>query len=466
MAPGRYRLEPEWVAVLLAALVYNGDVTLSITGRKFDATSLDTLVTTPVADLVAFKHIEQPKDWNLPALRALFETLGLTPGLAQLVTQGKDEPVQQLQQSVARAVEAVVLARQQLADGIPFWGRPLLSGEEQAAYRARLDGVKAFLEGLQPYSSPGKLKNLRYDEDDVRTQAAGLATLREITTLQELAKSLGDTAAYLAAAELVLPADHPWVERVRGAREALLVRLTSPQDRAAPHFRQRAAQTLHELKSEYVTTYLSLHKRVRLGLEDDRRKGALVRDERLEQLRQLATIDLLPASQLAAFQERLAALRTCYPLTEQELQATPICPRCGYKPTSETTGLPADFALTMLDDELDRLLATWSGTLLENLDDPTARASIELLTPRRREDVRIFLKERVLPESLDADFIGAVQEALSGLAKVVVRAEDLRTALTNGGAPATPAELNRRFEEYLAGLARGQDPAKVRIVVE
>jgi len=48
-----------------------------------------------VDELINFKHIEQPKEWNLPAL-ALFELLGLTPGMTQLVTQGKDEPIQEL----------------------------------------------------------------------------------------------------------------------------------------------------------------------------------------------------------------------------------------------------------------------------------------------------------------------------------------------------------------------------------
>ncbi|KYC41451.1 hypothetical protein WA1_22440 [Scytonema hofmannii PCC 7110] len=88
MAPSQYRLEPEWVVVLAAALVYNGDSALAIPGKKFDANSLDSLVTTSVEELVNFKHIEQPKDWNLPALKALFELLGLAPGMAQLVTQG------------------------------------------------------------------------------------------------------------------------------------------------------------------------------------------------------------------------------------------------------------------------------------------------------------------------------------------------------------------------------------------
>jgi len=99
MAPNQYRLSHRWVVVLAAALVYSGDVMLAIPG--FDANSLDSLVTTPVDELINFKHIEQPKEWNLPALKALFELLGLTPGMTQLVTQGKDEPIQELQRLLA-----------------------------------------------------------------------------------------------------------------------------------------------------------------------------------------------------------------------------------------------------------------------------------------------------------------------------------------------------------------------------
>ena len=60
-----------------------------------------------------------------------------------------------------------------------------------------------------------------------------------------------------------------------------------------------------------------------------------------------------------------------------------------------------------------------------------------------------FLKERKLPDELGQDFIHALQEVLSGLVKVAVKTEDLRAALLKGGSPATPAEMKKRFEEYL-----------------
>ena len=96
----RQRLEPEWVAVVLAALVYSGDLVLAIPGKKFDALSVSQFSGTSVDELAQFKHIERPKDWNLPALKALFELLDLTPGMAQLVTQGNEGSVQELQKTI------------------------------------------------------------------------------------------------------------------------------------------------------------------------------------------------------------------------------------------------------------------------------------------------------------------------------------------------------------------------------
>ena len=46
------------------------------------------------------------------------------------------------------------------------------------------------------------------------------------------------------------------------------------------------------------------------------------------------------------------------------------------------------------------------------------------------------------------------------------KVEELRNALLAGGSPATPAELKKRFDEYLDGLAKGKEPGKIRIVLE
>jgi hypothetical protein len=127
---------------------------------------------------------------------------------------------------------------------------------------------------------------------------------------------------------------------------------------------------------------------------------------------------------------------------------------------------PAGTVLDGLDDELDKLVANWTQTLLTNLEDPTTRGNLDLLKPEPKKLVNGFIKKRELPDDLGQDFIHALSEVLSGLQKVPVKTADLRAALLSGGSPATPAEMKKRFEEYLDKLTKGKEPGKVRIVLE
>ncbi len=462
----RFRLEPEWMVVILAALVYSGDITLSLPGRKFDANTLDDLCATPIGDLVGFKHIERPKEWNVPALKALFELLGLAPGLAVQVTQGDDSPVQQLMTEADKRVKRIVLAQQQLQGGLLFWGKGLLDEAERAGHKQRLDGVKAFLESLQPYNTAGKLKNFRYDTAEVTAQKAGLDALDEIESLADLIAGVGPKAAYLSTAEAVLPASHPWISSMQNSRSDLLAQIGNPKKRAAPSFRQELLQRLGEIKVAYVEAYLTAHGKARLGVLEDKRKAELTKDKRISQLQKLSTIDLMPRQQLTDFQERLAALKTCYALTKQDLDAVAICPHCDFRPSGELVAAPVGGQIGQMDDELDRLHASWTQTLLANLEDPTTKQHLNLLKPVQRKLIEGFLKARKLPADLSQDFIKAIQEVLSGLQKVIIKLEDLKTALLASGSPCTLGEMKKRFDEYLALVAKGKDPAKVRVVLE
>lgn len=461
-----YRLEPEWAVVVMAALVYSGELVLSIPGKKFDATGLAQLAGTAIDELAQFKHIERPKDWNLPALKALFELLGLTPGLAQLVTQGKDEPVQELQKAVANAVQRLVLAQQSMQTGLPFWHRSLLDEDEVKKLRAKLDETKAFLESLQAYTTTGKLKNFRYDASEVTAHRSGLKSLAEIKSLEELVADLGSTASYLSTAEAVLPSGHEWIDKMKTARDEVLAQIGDPAKRSAAAFRQQTQRKLGDLKKAYSLAYLSMHAKARLGVNEDKRKAQLMGDERLKILQKLATVDLMPRQHLSEFQNRLAGLKSCFTLTEQELEASPVCPHCNFKPGAEPPTAPAATVLDALDNELDKLVEKWTQTLLVNLEDPTTKGNLSLLKPEERKLVDGFTKERTLPDDLDQDFIHALKEALSGLTRVSVKIADLREALLSGGSPATPAEMRKRFEEYLDGLTKGKEPGKVRIVLE
>jgi len=466
MAPQTMRLEPEWLVVVMAALVYSGDLILAIPGMKFDATGLVQMAGTSVGDLTQFKHIERPKEWNLPALKALFELLDITPGMAQLVTQNKEETVRELQKAITDSVKRLILAQQSLNNRFFFWGSNLLNENEIQNFCSQLDKTKAFLESLQVYTTPGKLKNLRYDTPEINGYQDGFKTLTEIEALQDLIADLRDTASYLSNAEMVLPSRHEWLDRMKMLREEILRKIIDPTQRRTGTFRQQTQSQLADLKKSYLQVYLGLHTKARLGVNEDRRKQQLMKDNRLNIIKTLSTINLMPLQHLIDFQSRLAELKSCFDLTEQELNASPVCPHCGYKPAIESPSIPVSTFLDSMDAELDTLVKNWTQTLLINLEDSTTRSNLILLKPEQRQLVDGFIQTRVLPDDLDQDIIHALQEVLSGLVKVSIKTADLRDALLSGGSPVTPTEIKKRFEEYLNQLIKGKEPGKVRIILE
>jgi hypothetical protein len=466
MNPGEARLEPEWVVVILAALVYFGDIVLAIPGDKFDATKLQKLAATSMDELIRFKHLEQPKEWNLPALKALFELLRMTPGKAQLITQGKDEPVQDLQQEVGKMIERIVTTQQNLRGGLTFWGMDLLVGTDLSAKAGGLDEAKNFFESLQAYSTPGKLKNFRYSAQEVMSHEKAIKALDELNSLREFVMNCGPTAAWLTTAEAILPVDHEWMDRMKTTRQDILDSLKQADlSRLQAQSRDISAK-LQQLKKDYFVAYIVLHTRARLGVNEEKRRVALLNDSRLKNLLKLAGIEIMPRQQLTDFQNRLAEPKSCSALTEKDLDSNPVCIHCNFRPSVEKGEVAGSQIIDQMETRLDTLLDDWTGIILSNLEDPITRENLSLLKSEEREQLETFIKSRKLPVPLDNNFVSALQEVFSGLVKVTFNVQDLQSALKVTGGPATPAEIKKRFEEYIDQLTRGNDQAKVRIVLE
>ncbi len=462
--PARFRLEPDLLVAVLGSLVYSGDVVLAITGDKIDSGKIGLMTEHTLEELRQFKHVESPKEINVAVLRALFELLGLSPGLAQLATQGSEEPVKQLLEAVSGLVRRVLTVSTDMSGRLSFWGQSLRREEELKDWQSRLEALKAFAESLSPYNTVGKLKNLRLGPDDIDGQKKNLEVLATVERLLTLVTELGSTAGYLSQAEMVLSTDDPWSKQAQSARKELLDKLAQDQDaQQAAQYRQ----TLARLKKDYTTVYIAQHSKARLGVAEDKSKSALRKDARLVGLRALAGISLMPTSQLTAFEDKLDKLKSCASLVESELAASPSCPHCSFRPANEQGQLlPASGVLKQLDGELDLLLDGWQQTLLDNLDDPTIQANFDLLKVSARDLIKGFVASKKLSSPVTPDFVSAVQEALSGLEKIGVTSEDIRTALLQGGSPAKPEELRKRFESFLNDRCKGKDTEKLRFVVE
>jgi len=286
----------------------------------------------------------------------MFELLGMTPGMAQLVTQGKDEPIQDLQQAVGKLVKRIVMTQQTLREGLSFWGLDLVqssgfgvqgsNNSEPKTQNPELEDAKAFIESLQACSSPGKLKNFRYSMDEVKAHEKAVKALDDLDALREFVMDHSPAASWLTSAqaavsqgsELKPQGMQAWLLKAKETREEVIAQINQELGTQNPELARLSAEVgdkLKKLKRDYINLYISLRARARLGVNDDKRKAVLMGDHRLQTLLKLAGIDLMPRQQLTDYQNRLAGLKSCFALTEQNFETTPACPHCQFHPTAE-----------------------------------------------------------------------------------------------------------------------------------
>jgi succinate dehydrogenase flavin-adding protein (antitoxin of CptAB toxin-antitoxin module) len=265
------------------------------------------------------------------------------------------------------------------------------------------------------------------------------------------------------------------VDQVKAIRGDVLDSINSElktQNSQLARLSSEVVEKLKKLKRDYINQYISLHARARLGVNDDKRKAGLLNDQRLQTLLKLAGIDLMPRQQLTDYQNRLAGLKSCFALTEQNLDASPICPHCQFRPAAEIGVLGSGFGvsgsqqLDQMDEQLDRIIEQWTKTLLNNLDDPMTQANVkELLHEDDKQVIQSFVDSKELPDPVDGNFVQTLKTILAGLQKVPVKKTDLLKIVSDLG-PSTPEEIKRAVSDYVDSLTKGKDPNKVRIVLE
>lgn len=465
-APDQYRLEPELLVVVLVALVYSGDIILSIPGKTLDASNIQDVAGIPVEELKSFKYIKKPKEWNVGGLRALFELLGMSPGNAQKITLSDTATVRDLQSSIREKVESLLATERVVEEGFQFWTTPLFNTQERSDYKKELEQIREFLDGLQQFDTPGKFKNFRFSEQEIKGYTHGIDQLKELKLLRTMLQDIEPLVSYLTTAQAVLQEDAQLQEELEEERRDISGLLKDKEARKKPNLSSEIKERLEKLKKKYIGEYIDVHRRVRLTAEGDKKKKKLMHDVRLKELDILSTIDLLPHQGLTQFKNELASMRTCYTLSESDLEQSPVCPQCGFKPLQEDCSISVDHHLSQMDDNLEKLHNSWVTTLYNNLQDPTVKQNFELLKGEQKKVVENFLQSKNLPDEVSGTFVETVQELLSGLYKIPVKMDELKDALFKDGSPLKPEELKERFATYMKNKLETREQGKVRFVLE
>ena len=483
-----FKLEPEWVAVVLAALVFDGQITLTLGGNvTLDAGNVERAATTAVADLADFRYYGRPKDLPLSAWKLIFDGMGLQSSRLQS-DQTRIAAVQELQARVQSELQQVVAWQAQVQSGLKLWNEPLFTdtldystqsgqlvthGDLPAESLARTDLLptlrqsKEFLETLSRFNTPGKLRNLRLSAAEI---GSGLTARRAALGTQQIidfVAQLQPVAAYLAEAQANLPADHDWVQTSQANKNDLLNSLRGTAKGQGAFDLARWQRRLEELRQQYEQVYAGLHRQQVLGPAEDDRRVRIMQDSRVSQLKSLADIDILSSAELQGWMTAISGIRTCRQFHDGLLADSPTCPHCNFRPAQAGSGASAGQQLAFLDERLDIMLMQWHSALSDALRSETATQSVAGMTPQERQPLDAYLASddpfnQVLPASL----VHAANQALRGIDTVDLTVDGLIEALKAGGLPCTVEQLMQRFTVYLQRSMVSHDRNNTRLTID
>ncbi len=460
-----FHLEPELLMVVLAALLRQGEITLTWMGRTFTSDNLDEISRIELGDLTHFSTIARPKPLPQQALKALLEGVGLPPEWAADSAQ-QERAAQEISRLAESELPRLVMALDNLREGFRYWGEPILSPEESQRWRKDLENYRDLLQTLERMNTPGRLRQFSLGVGDVRAKLKGRETLLQLSRLRELLQSLQPSLNYIARAELRLPSAHPWQKEANRLKGEHLGWLRDPQVRADPTLYARLNGGLANLRAAYGEAYLQLHQSVRLDRSGDERKRALTQSSHWRHLLALQSVSILPESEFRRLQQEFNALRACPLLTKDDLREHTECPHCSFDPRAERIEKTAAEALEAVSQSLERLYASWQKRLREELHKPEVLEDIALLKLPYREQVQSFVESGELPGSVTSGFVEAVNDVLQGLEKVVINGSEFLLALTKAGMPCTVDELYQRLAQLLDAKMGSKNREKIRIELD
>lgn len=450
-----FQLEPELLSVILAALVFTGDIVITINGETYDSMKFNQLIALKAEGIAEFSHIKKPSDLPLIELRALFDLFSISHGLLQ--PDAQTNGVQTLQTKVQQLLTQLVKLQHELKDKIPTWELPLLSDEELQEYQSKLQSLNQFLQSLQVFDTPAKLKNFKKTIEEIQIQQESIMLMDKLIKWRELATQITKKANYIVSARNHVSIADDWYVKVEGALEDLYLSLKANSDCSAE------LQVIDQLKERYIAFYYAQHAASRLGATEENKLNQLKRDGRIDTLQKISVIPILPAQQLQAWKAKSDDLKICWKLQKSELEHSPVCPHCRYRPKDEKYS--QQVTVQQLEKELEELLETWTNTLLTNLNDSELRENIELLSGEQKQLIKQFMDDKTFGIPVDLRLVQTIKEVLEGIQKVELPLNRL-LQMAGDGSPLTIEELRLRFEQLVREQVGTQSSNRVRIMLK
>ena len=466
MIDSEFKLSVIWTSVIWTALVYSGNcVLVGPDNKRYDASNVEQFTKNPSVTY-DFKRLEKPKAPAVQLLRRLFNTISVPEGL--IVNPNTwDKGWKELYKRCKELSDETFRYDKLFKGSLYLWGDQIVPTNLAEKYCRDMEALRGLYNDVQSrWSTPAKLKNFDYTDEKLDSLSRGIEAIAIAHIIEEFKISVQDIMQYLSTAETMISGNAAIKVSFQAAKDKYLTMREELLDvNYDTDHTDALMDELETLKKDYINFYLDQHKTYRLDYNGLKRKQAIIDSEQMATLQQLLGIkDILSTGQ---YQEllnvHLNGLKACYECTVTELQSVPFCSHCGYKPGDKDK--PVAGKLEFIEEQLAKLVASWTTTIVGAVEDPMLDDDKALLSKQKKQIIDALVSEKQLPKIITPEFTSAVNELLSGLDSVEVDPKLMEHEMVSWG-PVSPSDFKRKMNAIIESYIKGHDEEKTRLVVK
>lgn len=449
-----YKLEYQLEFVVLAALVFNGDIEITWNG-DFTLNSLniaEKLLDIDEDKFYLFNTIKAPSDLPTKQLKKLFACLNLPDLTASLK---EPSTFTKLGTAVAEYSDKVAKTIAVLNEGIHCHGIALLDDSTKADYISKLQSLLAILDNVRNLDTFGKLKGFKYAEQELEEAFKAYTYCEEAANLKAKADKFEGLIKYITQANsYVLESETPLYDNMKKAIDDLAEKL-----KADDKTQKQYEAYLNSLRDSYCEYYIKQYTKHRLSYADAQKKDMLLAGDKKQICEALKDIAILSKTDFENWRRLITNLKAQdADVTKEKIKENPYH---DFNPR-ESSDKPS-CTIRELEDSLDLIYAKWEDAIKATFKDPGIEQSLSMLGDEQKNLASDFRAGKVKITVDNCRLMRDLVNNLSnGFEKIELTISDFASVFSK---PMNVDEAKQAFDQYIENRCAGKERSKIRIIL-
>ncbi len=281
--------------IIFLSMVYAGYAVITLNNNtQISAGNLDQIPKIGESSFYEFKYLSKPAEMSVAELKRLFEILSINPAYLDNPND-RDKAVSELLKTASQLSNIAASNGSKLDNGFDLWGESMANDSDIIMMRKACIAVKdEFVNYGAKYNTPAKLNNFKHsmgEVDEIGKQIAILMTIPEYITFKN---ECHDEVDYISKIEYAEINEDLKIQIGQAKFDFRSIRDSIREGVKGETAARNVEAGLEKVKSKYIDFYFDEHKKKRLGISDEKRRGELIESTELANLRKLRNIDIEP----------------------------------------------------------------------------------------------------------------------------------------------------------------------------